>query len=119
VFVTVRKAGFNASFKSPTDFNTLTAQVNVDMFIRMDTSIFQDPWVSLDQYHSRNSAPTGQDAPQPYRWTNAVYDRRSTSRAKQSVDAAFMPTFLQAMRSGCATCRRCPRSSGTCACRST
>ena len=57
-----------------TDFNTLTQQGNVDVFIRFDTALFQDPWVSLDQYHSRNFAPTGQDAIQPYRWKNTDFD---------------------------------------------
>ena len=99
IFVTQwRKAGFDASFKSPTDFNTLTAQGNFDVAIRFDTAIYQDPWVSLDQYHSRNAAPTGQDAPQPYRWSNPDYDKLVDKLSQlPSNDATFMPTFLQAM----------------------
>jgi len=94
----LRKAGFDASFKSPTDFPTLTAQGNVDMFIRFDTAIFQDPWVALDQYHSRYSAPTGQDAAQPYRWQNAQYDTLVDKLSQlQLSDPTFMPTFQQAM----------------------
>ncbi|HLZ30703.1 MAG TPA: ABC transporter substrate-binding protein [Chloroflexota bacterium] len=99
IFVTqLRKAGFDASFKSPTDFPTLTAQGNVDVFIRFDTAIFQDPWVSLDQYHSRYGAPTGQDAAQPYRWKNDQYDTLVDKLSQlQSSDPMFMPTFQQAM----------------------
>ena len=99
IFVSqLRKAGFDASFKSPNDFNTLTAQGNADMFIRFDNALFQDPWVCLDQYHSRNSAPTGQDALQPYRWTNTDYDKLVDKLSQlQSSDPSFMQTFLQAM----------------------
>jgi len=99
IFVTqLRKAGFDASFKSPTDFATLTAQGNVDVFIRFDNALFQDPWVPLDQYHSRNSAPTGQDAPQPYRWKNTQYDDLVDKLSQlQNSDPAFMSTFHQAM----------------------
>jgi peptide/nickel transport system substrate-binding protein len=99
VFVAqLRKAGFDASFKSPTDFNTLTAQGNADMFIRFDNAIYQDPWVSLDQYHSRNGAATGEDAIQPYRWKNEQYDSLVDKMSQlQSTDPVFMQTFLQAM----------------------
>src|SRR5260370_33987012 len=85
IFVTQwRKAGFDAAFKSPTDFNTLTQQGNVDVFIRFDTALFQDPGVSLDQYHSRNFAPTGQDAIQPYRWqTTRPYTPVANLRQRQ------------------------------------
>jgi peptide/nickel transport system substrate-binding protein len=99
IFVSqLRKAGFDASFKSPNDFATLTSQGNVDMFIRFDNALVQDPWVSLDQYHSRNSAPTGTDALQPYRWQNPEYDQLVDKLSQlQSSDPLFMQTFLQAM----------------------
>ncbi|MBV9546693.1 MAG: ABC transporter substrate-binding protein [Chloroflexi bacterium] len=93
-----RKAGFDASFKSPTDFNTLTAQGNADVFIRFDNAIYQDPWVELEQYHSRYSAPTGQDAAQPYRWSNPDFDKYvDTMSQLQPNDPAFMTAFLGAM----------------------
>jgi peptide/nickel transport system substrate-binding protein len=99
IFVTQwRNAGFDASFKAPTDFNTLIAQGNADVFLRFDTAIYQDPWVSLEEYHSRYNAPTGQDAVQPYRWSNAQFDGFIDKMATlQSTDPAFMTAYLGAL----------------------
>ena len=51
------------------------AQGDVDMFVRFDSALYKDPWISLDIYHSRYASPTGQTAAQPYRWKNADYDK--------------------------------------------
>ncbi|HEY3063577.1 MAG TPA: ABC transporter substrate-binding protein, partial [Chloroflexota bacterium] len=99
IFVTQwRRAGFDASFKAPTDFNTLMAQGNADVFIRFDTAIYQDPWVSLEEYHSRYKVPTGTEAVQPYRWSNAQFDGFIDEMAKlQPTDPAFMTAYLGAL----------------------
>jgi len=94
----LRKAGFDASFKSPTNFSTLVQQGDADAFMQFDTSVYSDPWVSLDQYHSRYFAPTGQTAPQPFRWRNPEFDTLVEKMGrKQRTDAAFMQLFQQAM----------------------
>jgi peptide/nickel transport system substrate-binding protein len=99
IFVTQwRKAGFDASFKAPTDFNTLVAQGNADVFLRFDTAIYQDPWVSLEAYHSRYNVATGTDAVQPYRWSNAQFDGFIDQMSRvQPTDAAFMTAYLGAL----------------------
>jgi peptide/nickel transport system substrate-binding protein len=99
VFVTqLRRAGFDASFKSPTNFTELVAQGDADMFIRFDTALYRDPWISLDQYHSRYASPTGQTAAQPYRWKNAEYDKAVEEMARtQPSDPKFMQLFQQAL----------------------
>jgi peptide/nickel transport system substrate-binding protein len=99
VFVTqLRRAGFDASFKSPTNFTELVAQGDADMFVRFDTALYKDPWISLDQYHSRYASPTGQTAAQPYRWKNADYDKAVEEMARtQPTDPKFLQLFTQAM----------------------
>ncbi|MFN8523640.1 MAG: ABC transporter substrate-binding protein [Chloroflexota bacterium] len=99
IFVTqLRKAGFDASFKSPTNFNTIVPQGEVDAFVRFDTAAYRDPWALLDLYHSKNYAPTGQPANQPYRWRNPEFDKIVDEMARlQPTDGKFMPLYLQAM----------------------
>jgi len=94
----LRKAGFDASFKSPTNFSQLTAQGDVDMFIQFGPAAYRDPWINLDTFHSRYSAPVGKDAAQPYRWTNAQYDKLVDELAQTPTsDPKYMQTYLQAM----------------------
>jgi peptide/nickel transport system substrate-binding protein len=94
----LRKAGFDASFKSPTNINDLMQQGDVDAYFRFDTSVYSDPWVSLDQYHSRYFKETGQPAPQPFRWRNADFDKAVETLGKiQPSDPKFMPAYQQAL----------------------
>jgi peptide/nickel transport system substrate-binding protein len=99
IFVTqLRRAGFDASFKSPTNFNDLVTQGEADLFVRFDTAAYRDPWICLDTYHSRYNAPNGQAAAQPYRWKNADFDKAVEEMARtQPADPKFMQLYLQAM----------------------
>jgi peptide/nickel transport system substrate-binding protein len=94
----LRRAGFDASFKSPTNINELMQQGDVDAYFRFDISVYSDPWVSLDQYHSRYFKETGQPAPQPFRWRNADFDKAVEQLGRiQPGDSKFMPAYLQAL----------------------
>jgi peptide/nickel transport system substrate-binding protein len=94
----LRRAGFDASFKAPTNVNELMQQGDVDAYFRFDISVYSDPWVSLDQYHSRYFKETGQPAPQPFRWRNADFDKAVEQLGRiQPGDAKFMPAYLQAL----------------------
>jgi peptide/nickel transport system substrate-binding protein len=94
----LRKAGFDASFKAPTNADTLAGQGDADAYMRFDTSVYSDPWASLDQYHSRYALPDGQLASFPFRWKNAEFDKATEQmRRIQITDPKFMQQFLQAM----------------------
>ncbi len=94
----LRKAGFDASFKAPTNYSDLQLQGDVDAFMAFDSAVYSDPWVSLDQYHSRYTAPTGQTAVQPFRWQNAAFDKIVEEMGvTRSTDPKFMELFLQAV----------------------
>ena len=94
----LRRAGFDASFKSPTNINDLMQQGDVDAYFRFDISVYSDPWASLDQYHSRYFKETGQPAPQPFRWRNADFDKAVEAMGRiQPTDPKFMQSYLQAL----------------------
>jgi len=71
----LRKAGFDASFKLPTNQGTLVAGGDVDAYLGGHAASLRDPYLTLNQYHSQYSAPTGQPAQQPYRWKNDAFDK--------------------------------------------
>jgi peptide/nickel transport system substrate-binding protein len=94
----LRRAGFDASFKSPTNSNELVGLGDADAYLRFDTSVYSDPWASLDQYHSRYALPDGQLAPFPFRWKNTEFDKAVEQMARiQISDPKFMQQFLQSM----------------------
>lgn len=70
----LRQAGFDASFKSPSNAGTLMNTGELDAFLQGHAGSLQDPHTTLDHYHSRNSAPTGEAASRPYRWKNPEFD---------------------------------------------
>jgi len=70
-----KQAGFDASFKFPTNANILEATGDVEVFIDGQSASVRDPYLSMRQYHSRYAIPIGQSALYPYRWKNADYDK--------------------------------------------
>jgi peptide/nickel transport system substrate-binding protein len=94
----LRKAGFDASFKSPTNKGTLEAQGDLDAFLDGHGGGVRDPYPTLNQYHSQYSAPTGQPAQQPYRWKNEAFDKIVDQLAQTSPnDSKFMTLYHHAM----------------------
>lgn len=72
----LREGGFDASFEIPAG-TTWTQKVfsgEMDAFIDGHGGSVEEPFDTLNLYHSRYSAPTGQTATQPYRWSNSQFD---------------------------------------------
>jgi peptide/nickel transport system substrate-binding protein len=75
IVVQLRKAGFDVSFKSPSNYGTLVSTGQIDAFMQVPAGGVRDPFLTMNSYHSKWSAPTGQPATQPYRWKNDNYDK--------------------------------------------
>lgn len=71
----LRKGGFDASFKMPSNFGTLIFNGEADAFVFGHGGSVRDPYFTARLYHSRYSAETGKPAGQPYRWKNEQYDK--------------------------------------------
>jgi len=73
----LRKGGFDASFKliQGPDFGTNTNAGNIDAFLLGHGGSVRTPYFTLRLYETKYSAPTGQAATYPYRWSNADYDK--------------------------------------------
>jgi peptide/nickel transport system substrate-binding protein len=94
----LRKAGFDASFKQLANQSQLVAQGDTDIYMKFDISVYSDPWVSLDQYHSRYFRETGQDATIPFRWKDPEFDKLVEQMgALRNDDPKFMQLYLQAL----------------------
>jgi peptide/nickel transport system substrate-binding protein len=70
-----KQAGFDASFKFPTNAGTLEASGDAEIFVDGQSASVRDPYLSMRQYHSRYAIPNGKAALYPHRWKNADYDR--------------------------------------------
>lgn len=72
----LRKGGFDASFNIPagTTFTQKVFTGEMDAFMNGHGGSVEEPYDTLKLYHSRYSAPTGQQATQPYRWKNPQFD---------------------------------------------
>jgi peptide/nickel transport system substrate-binding protein len=73
----LRKAGFDASFRQIVgpEWGEKLASGDLDAFILGHGGSVRDPYFTLNLYHSRYSAPTGEKAVRPYRWKNAEFDK--------------------------------------------
>ena len=71
----LRKAGFDATFKTPSNAGDIEAQGTEDAFISGHGGGVRDPYFTLRLYQSRFSAPTGQAAVYPYRWKDDNFDK--------------------------------------------
>lgn len=94
----LRKAGFDASFKSPTNVGTLRATGQFDVAIDGTGGSVRDPYNTLSFFQSRYSAPTGQPATQYYRWKNTQFDDLVDQMSKvEPSDPKLMNLYHQAM----------------------
>src|SRR5262249_38921163 len=94
----LRKAGIDASWKSPSNAGTLISQGDADAYYQIPGGSVRDPYQTLAFFLSKYSAPTGQPAVYPYRWKNEQYDQLVDQLGKMAPgDSQFMTTYHQAM----------------------
>jgi peptide/nickel transport system substrate-binding protein len=94
----LRKAGIDASFKSPTNEGTIQSLGQFDATIDGIGASVRDPYYSLSYFQSRYWAPTGQPATHYYRWKNPTFDGLVDQMATTSDnDPKLMSLYHQAM----------------------
>jgi peptide/nickel transport system substrate-binding protein len=94
----LRKAGFDASFKSPSDYSTVVSTGQFDAIIDGNGGSINDPYTTLSFFQSRYSAPTGQQATYPYRWKNDQFEQLVNQMAPlPTSDPKVMSLYHQAM----------------------
>ncbi|MBV9355402.1 MAG: hypothetical protein JO023_07720, partial [Chloroflexi bacterium] len=94
----LRKGGFDASFKMPSNFADLIYGGQADAYVFGHGGSVRDPYFTLRLYQSQFSAPTGQAATNPYRWTNPDYDKIVDQMGTTAEDDPQLATlFHQAM----------------------
>ena len=71
----LRKGGFDASFKMPSNFGDLIFNGSADAYVFGHGGSVSDPYFTMRLYQSQFTAPTGQPSAQPYRWKNADFDK--------------------------------------------
>jgi peptide/nickel transport system substrate-binding protein len=98
VVAQLRKAGFDAAFKSPADAGTLEQEGQLNAYIDGQQGSVRDPYLSMEQFRSRYSAPTGQPAQYPFRWKNPTYDKLVDElQPLPASDPKFMNIYHQMM----------------------
>ncbi|MBO0701646.1 MAG: twin-arginine translocation signal domain-containing protein [Candidatus Dormibacteraeota bacterium] len=97
----LRKGGFDASFQIPagTTFTQKVFTGEMDAFMNGHGGSVEEPYDTLKLYHSRYSAPTGQQATQPYRWKDPKFDAIVDQMAQVPPDdfAQLSSLFKKAM----------------------
>ncbi len=76
-----KQAGFDATFKFPTNAATLRATGDYEVSLDGQSASVRDPYLTMKQYHSRYVKPIGAEALYPFRWKNADYDKISDQMA--------------------------------------
>jgi len=71
----LRKGGFDASFKMPSNFGDLIFNGDADAYVFGHGGSVSDPYFTMRLYQSKFNAPNGQAATQPYRWSNPDFDK--------------------------------------------
>jgi peptide/nickel transport system substrate-binding protein len=92
--------GFNASFQAPPDSYDRMATGTGPTFLFGHGGAIADVYPTLDLFHSRHSAPTGEtgDNGVTTRWVNEEYDKIVDQLALLPVgDPAGIPLYLQAL----------------------
>lgn len=99
IIAQLRKAGFDASYKAPTNAGTLETSGDAEIWLQGDyANSVTDPYNELATFHSRYSAPNGQTATYPYRWTNKQFDQAIEAMAPlPSSSPKFMSAYRDAM----------------------
>lgn len=94
----LRDAGFDASFKSPTNSGTLVNTGDAEIFLQGYGGSYRDPYVTLDLFHSRYAVANGEVAQEPFRWKNDEYDTLVDQMGKiPATDPKFMSLYHDAM----------------------
>jgi peptide/nickel transport system substrate-binding protein len=94
----LRKAGFDASFKSPSNAGTIMNTGEIDAFLDGHAGSLRDPYLTLNHYHGRYFKPTGEPAERRYRWRNADFDRLVDELSKTTPsDPNHMSLYHKAM----------------------
>jgi peptide/nickel transport system substrate-binding protein len=94
----LRKGGFDATFKSPSNASTIIPQGDIDAWFDIPGGSARDPYATLNFLHSRYAVPTGQTAVRAYRWKNAEFDKMLETMAVTAPnDPKFMSVYHQAM----------------------
>ncbi len=94
----LRRAGFNASFRSASDsFNRMTTG-EAELFLFGNGGSVRDPWKTLGNYHSRFVEDTGTPANPFWRWSNAEFDEIVDQMSTvDPSDPALNDLFVDAM----------------------
>ena len=71
----LRKGGFDASFKMPSNFGDLIFNGDADAYVFGHGGSVADPYFTMRLYQTQFNAPIGQPASQPYRWSNPEFDK--------------------------------------------
>jgi len=71
----LRRAGFDADFRSTSDVYTRMAQGEAKAFMNGHGGSVSDPYLTLSFYHSRFAQPTGTPAEHFWRWKNPQFDQ--------------------------------------------
>lgn len=97
----LRKGGFDASFRIVVgdEFSQKLYTGEMDGYLFGHGGSVRDPYPTAKLYHSRYSAPTGQQAVYPYRWVNKEYDKLVDQMGQLAVTDSKLPTmFRDAMK---------------------
>lgn len=98
VVAQLRKGGFDATFKSPQNAGDLQKQGDIDAFIDGQQGSVRDPYLTMEQFRSQYSAPTGQPAQYPFRWVSKEFDALVDQMQPLSADnPKFMNLYHQMM----------------------
>jgi peptide/nickel transport system substrate-binding protein len=94
----LRKGGFDASFKMPSNFVDLIYNGDADAYVFGHGGSVQDPYFTMRLYQTQFTAATGTPASQPYRWSNPDYDKIVDQMGTVAPDDPQLTTlFHQAM----------------------
>ncbi len=96
----LRQAGFESNHAAPPDVWTLKANGEAELHFFGHGGSVADPFTTLDMYHSRWRAPTGEDCgPNRPRWGNEEYDAiiEEMSRTSPDDEAKVQELFNGAM----------------------
>jgi peptide/nickel transport system substrate-binding protein len=94
----LRKGGFDATFKSPSNASTIIPQGDIDAWFDIPGGSVRDPYQTLNFLHSRYAVPTGQPAVRAYRWKNPQFDQLLEGMAITAPnDPKFAQLYHQAM----------------------
>lgn len=99
IIAELRKAGFDASYKAPTNAGTQESTGDAQIWLQGDyANCARDPFNEMNTFHSRYVVPNGQTGTYPYRWVNKDFDTIIDKMASmQAPSAEFSKAYHDAM----------------------